>query len=136
MAALTEPRNTKITKGVVRSFPLAAVKALAGGIAVMNSSGFAEPATAATGKKVLGMFEETVDNTGGAAGALSVKVRNAPDEAYLFADGAAPGAATNANIGDTVYAADDQTVVLDSTGRSAVGVIDEIATDGLRIRFS
>jgi hypothetical protein len=63
-------------------YPLAAVKAYQGGLAVVNSSGFVQPGTAATSLTAVGIFdftadvmEGTMDNTGGSAGDVNARVR-------------------------------------------------------------
>jgi hypothetical protein len=75
MTALTAARNTPQRAGDILGYPVkASVKPIQGGIAVL-SAGYAAPATTATGLIAVGRFEETVDNTSGADGALSVQVR-------------------------------------------------------------
>ena len=70
MTALTAGRNTKERdpRSTWQGPVAAAVKCFAGGFAVRDSSGNLKPAVTATGLVVAGRFEETVDNTAGAAG--------------------------------------------------------------------
>lgn len=68
-------RDTKMQDGELISVPVAAsTKVEKGKMAAVNSNGYAVEASDAAGLKVLGRFEETVDNTGG-NGALWVRVR-------------------------------------------------------------
>jgi hypothetical protein len=69
--ALTKDRNTRIrAQGTNRHRrrKLAAVKCFKGGIAAINAAGYLTPATDTAGLKVVGIFDETVDNSAGAAG--------------------------------------------------------------------
>lgn len=52
----------------------AATKILAGTI-VMIDAGYAAPGATATGKIAAGLADETVDNTAGSAGALTIRVK-------------------------------------------------------------
>lgn len=74
MAALTKDRNTRMrAQGTQRhrTCKLAAVKCYKGGIACKNAAGFLTPLTDVAGLVTVGIFEETVDNSGGSAGDLS-----------------------------------------------------------------
>lgn len=71
MAALTKDRNTRVrAQGTNRhrTRKLGAVKVYKGGVAAVNTLGFLVPASDTAGLKVVGLFDETVDNSGGAAG--------------------------------------------------------------------
>jgi hypothetical protein len=54
-----------------RTRKLAAVKCYKGGLAAVNAAGYLTPATDTAGLVVVGVFEETVDNSAGVAGDLS-----------------------------------------------------------------
>jgi hypothetical protein len=113
MAALTADFDAPYVDGKIRSIPVAAgVKIYAGALVVMNA-GYAAPGTTATGLIALGRAEHQVDNTGGAAGALSVKVRRGP---VAWNSGAGGDAITEANIGANAYIIDDNTVGLTNGG--------------------
>lgn len=65
-------RNT----GAKRKYDAAVDICYAGGFAMINAAGFAQPATAeASNGGVVGIFTETVDNSGGSAGDLKVEVQ-------------------------------------------------------------
>ena len=72
---------------LVMSFPVGAVAVKAGLVAQINSSGYAVSATAAT-NRVVGRYEQSVDNIAGSAGALAVDVR--PGCYYLDNDSSLP----------------------------------------------
>jgi hypothetical protein len=132
MAALTKDRNTPTREGRVYSHPLAAGKVVfAGALIVLSATGYAEPATTATGKKGLGRAKGYVSNAGGADGAVAVTVERG---LYQFAN---DGNVTRAHIGGSAYAVDDQTVApTDGTGtRSAVGTIRDVDALGVWVEF-
>ena len=131
MAALTKDRNTPKREGDYLSVPLAAsTKVYAGGIAMLNSSGYAKPGTTATGETYIGRFNETVDNTSGANGALSVLVER--KKAFKFNNSAADPIGQSGLL-KTCYVVDDQTVAAtNGTGtRSAAGIVIAIESDGV-----
>lgn len=131
MPPLTEDRNTPIRDGEVITPPVAAgAVCYAGGIAVANATGFAEPGSTDTGLTFLGRFDEHVDNSGGADGDVQVRVRR--NKAFKWAnDGGDP--VGQDSLGTTVYIVDDETVAAtDGTGtRSAAGIAVQIDTDGV-----
>lgn len=130
MTALAADRNTPERLGDDFEFPVAAAtKIYAGAIVMLNASGDATKGATATGQTCVGRAEEQVDNTG-AAGAKTVKVRKG---VFRWANSAAGDAITRAEIGDTCYIVDDQTVAkTDGTGtRSAAGKIVDVDADGV-----
>jgi len=135
MTALSADRNTPQALGDVESHPvLAATKCFAGGIAVLDASGWAKPAVTATGLVCVGRFDEQVDNTDGANGDLSVKVRRG---VFRWANSAAADEITAAEIGDDCYLVDDQTVAkTDGTGtRSVAGKVVQVDAQGVWVRM-
>ncbi|MBH2032398.1 MAG: hypothetical protein I8H73_06055 [Pseudomonadales bacterium] len=131
MPALNRDRNTPQKVAGIIPVPAAAnAKVFAGAIVVANATGFAAPGSTATGLTYLGRAEESVDNTGGANGALSVQVRRL--SAFKWAN---DGSITQAHQGKTAYIVDDQTLAAtDGTGtRSAAGRIVGIDADGVWI---
>ncbi len=130
MTALTTDRNTPMKDVELIPVPVAAVKVFAGGLAAANATGYATPGATATTLTYLGRFEETVDNTGGAAGAKTVLVRRGV--AFKFANlGADP--VTQASQGKVCYIVDDQTVAATNgtNTRSAAGVVVGVEADGV-----
>ncbi|KGE77654.1 hypothetical protein [Halomonas salina] len=134
MVAATQNRNTPTRADRRRSHPVAAsALCYAGAIAVMNASGYAAPATTATGLTALGVFHAQVDNTNGADGDEIVEIERG---CFRFAnDGGDPIDRTL--IGTTCYLVDDQTVAAtDGTGtRSAAGTVDDIDDAGVWVRI-
>ncbi len=131
MTALTKDRNTPKRSGDNYNDPVAAgVKCFAGGIAVLNATGYAAPGTTATGLVARGIFQDYADNSAGADGDLSVDIE--PEIARLEND----GSITRANIGDTAYIVDDQTVAATDGGgtRSAAGEIKDVDADGVWVQ--
>jgi hypothetical protein len=111
-APLTSDRNTaqangnQIVVGVYTN-----VKIYAGGMLAVNSSGYAVEAANASGYKVIGRADRTVDNTLGASGALNAYGRSGS----FYWDGDA-SSLTKAAIGQVAYVVDDHTVSLTNSG--------------------
>ncbi len=105
---------------------------LAGFIAVAGSTGFAEQGKTATGLTYLGVFDESIDNTGGADGDVFVMVRT--HQAFLF-DNASADAVTQASVGKKCYITDAQTVSATSATntKSEAGVVLEVNEHGVWI---
>jgi hypothetical protein len=144
MAALTAPYDPHRQTGEVRSYPLAAVEVFKGGMAgVLESAGFAQPASDSAGLAFVGVFVESVDNLSGAtqpgsitpaigspntaipagtAGAYSARVFKTGD--YLFNAKAATAAT---DLGKPCYIADDNTVsVAATTNNVLAGYVTEV----------
>lgn len=130
MAALTANRNTVERDGKTLSLPVAAsTKIYQGAIVCLNSSGLAVPASTATGLKAIGRAEELADNSAGLASAISVKVVRG---VFRYANGES---ITLANVNDTAYLTDDQTVCLTGTGKSVAGIIRDVDASGVWVQF-
>lgn len=134
MAALTAPITVKTLneEPVISSLsvPVKASTIIYGGATVaIDASGYAVPATAATGLKVVGIAEGTVDNSAGTNGAKWLKVYC---RACTRDVGAAGDALAAADWGATVYAIDDHTVgkTNGSNSRSPAGIFLGFETDG------
>lgn len=135
MTALSKDRNTAHAQGDVQSYPMLAAKfAYAGGIAVLDASGWCKPAVTGTGLVCVGRFEQHVDNSDGASGDLAVKVRAG---VFRYANSADADAITKAEIGDNCYLVDDQTVAkTDGAGtRSIAGRIMQIDAQGVWVEM-
>lgn len=135
MPALTADRNTPYREGGQYQFPMAAnARIYAGGIVMLNATGYATKGAVATGQICVGRAEEQEDNTGGAAGDKAVSVRSG---VYKYANSAATDAITIAEIGDNCFIIDDQTVAkTDGTGtRSVAGRVVGVESDGVWVRM-
>lgn len=132
MTAQTADRNTPNREGELFNFPVATnVKIYGGSIVMLNATGYATKGATAVGQICVGRAEDQVDNTGGADGAKAVDVRAGT---FKFVNS---GDITIAEIGDTCYIVDDQTVAkTDGVGtRSAAGKVVGVDSDGVWVRM-
>lgn len=138
MAALTAERSVlrngsemAATPPVISLKVKTGIKIYKGSLVATDSTGYAIAGAgiAATGLKIWGIAEATVDNTSGASGALSVNVRRG---IFPFAN-LGTDALAQTDIGATCYADDDQTVRKTSatSTRSNAGVFVGFADDGV-----
>lgn len=81
-----------------------------------NASGLARPLVALD--PFLGFAQRQCDNAAGAASAKNVKVRTRGCVVLVVT-----GVASAADVGEAVYASDDDTFTLTSTGNTAVGKV-------------
>ena len=136
MTALSVDRNTPERSGDVREQPASAGAVFyAGAMAAINAAGYAVPVTTALNLKGAGRVERRVDNTGGAAGALRVRIRVG---IFRYANSAAADLITLADIGSDVYGVDDQTVAKTSATntRSVIGKVFDVDDQGVWVKFS
>lgn len=135
MAALTKDRMTKEQAGTVFDDPVAAATQMyAGSLACLDASGNLVPGSTATTLTARGCAQQNVDNSSGAAGDLTCRVKTG---VYLFANSAAGDEITRAEVGDSCYIVDDQTVAkTDGTGtRSVAGEIINLDTAGVWVKI-
>lgn len=132
MTALATERDTPMmgqtTEPVLLGLPVAAGAKIFGGSMVCdNGSGYAVPATASTALIALGRAEETVDNTDGAAGDKTIKVRRG---VFKLENG---DTITIANRMALAYFGDDQTAYkADGSGTRPIGgLIIDVESDGV-----
>lgn len=121
MSNITARKDTRRQEAVRLPFPVEEnTKIFEGALVSVNAAGYAVNASDTTGERVVGVACETADNTGGADGAIDVIVWT--DGAHSFASGFS---ATIANVGDKVFAVDNQTVDLAATTTNdiLVGVV-------------
>ena len=99
-----------------------------------NAAGYLTKGAAATGCVGVGRAEYTVDNSAGAAVALSVEYRVGT---CLFANSAAGDLIVIADIGKACFIVDDQTVAkTDGTAtRSRAGIVEGLETNGVWVRL-
>ena len=127
MGALTEARDTARREGDLIVVPVkAATKVFLGSIAVADA-GFAAPGRTAAGLKALGRASQTVDNTAGAAGALSVEIERGT---FLFENSATDPLA-QADLFADCYIEDDQTVAKTAAGKSRAGKLIAFDVNGV-----
>jgi len=135
MPALTSDRNTSARAGDYFELPVAASQTVfAGSIVMLNASGYLTPGATATGQVCAGRALQQIDNSAGANGDFDCMVESG---VFSFANSAAADLITIAEVGDTCYIVDDQTVAkTDGTGtRSAAGKVVAIDSEGVWVRM-
>lgn len=129
MAAATSAIDTPEKTDETNFYKLAAsVVIYKGTIVSLNAAGFAIPGTDTASTKVVGIADDTVDNSTGIAGAKSAKVRRGVFK--LKNSGI-----VQANIHANAVVVDNQTVASDSTNDIVAGRIEAIDTDGVWVRI-
>jgi hypothetical protein len=134
--ALTADRNTPERAGDLVVYDVAAATTIyAGALVMLDASGNIVPGDEATGQIAAGRAEEQVDNSGGLAGDLKVKVKKG---VFRFKNSASTDAIAKAQIGDTSYIVDDETVAKTdgSASRSAAGKIVDVDAQGVWVLIS
>ena len=117
MATLAQDKPRAYGVGELNELPVIASDIIFEGAAVGdNGSGLARPLVAAD--PFLGFAKERCDNSAGAASARNVKVF---ERGKIELD--VTGVASADDVGQTVYASDDNTFTLTSTGNSAIGKV-------------
>lgn len=108
------------------SYPVKADAVIYSGGIVVIDTGYAKPGASATGLVAVGIAQKTVDNTGGADGAVTVPVRAG---IFVLENATSTDACAQAQAGTDIYILDDQTVTKTSTSRSKVGkMVGMVAT--------
>jgi hypothetical protein len=108
MSAATADRDAKRSEGRLKSYPVAASTTIYKGTLVgLDSSGYLlSLAHGTSGLTFAGVAEEKIDNSTGSNGDKSCRVRKDGEFEFVYNG----GDAAQANVGDEVYALDDQTV--------------------------
>ncbi len=102
MTVLAADRQTQSRHAGLQKYPVVATDIIyKGAIVAVNDAGFAKPAADAANERVVGIADETVDNSAGAAGDLDIRV--ASGRAYRLV----ATAITQAMVGDPMYVVDD-----------------------------
>lgn len=117
--ALAADRLLVEQEGKLLQMPAAAAKIFKNALVKVNAAGYAAPAAGEVGSQFAGIAYEAVDNSAGSAGDKFIRV----EQSGVWE---LPGSGfAQANVGDTVYAADDDTVtVTQGTGsKQVVGII-------------
>ncbi|HEY4247816.1 MAG TPA: hypothetical protein VGM64_13255 [Lacunisphaera sp.] len=122
------PRNTDARPGELVYLPLAAATIIyLGTLVARDAAGRAVPASDTAGLRVIGRAEETIDNSAGAPGALSINIRLG---CYKF-DNSATQAVDADDIGKMAVVEDDQTVAETSANNVCAGRITGVESDGV-----
>lgn len=130
---LTADRNTLSTAGELITVPVAAgAKIYAGALVAASATGYAQPGGVAATLTYLGRAEQYADNTGGAAGAITVQVRR---KRAFYWQNSGTDPVTQASLGKTAYIVDDQTVSATNGGntQSAAGIVVGLDANGVWI---
>ena len=117
MAALTDSINVEEKDGVLVDSPCAVDIVFRGALVMYNTAGFLAPAATGAGNIFAGIAEEEVDNSGGSAG--DERCKHKIEGSYLLTG----SGFVQGDIGETVYASDDQTITKTSTNNPLVGQI-------------
>ena len=106
--ALTQDRETQNRDGLIIALPVAAATTIhGGGLNAVNAAGNVVPAADAAGLKVIGVAEQAVDNSPGAAGDKLADSRRG--RAFKFKN-SATNAVAEAHLFTDIYVEDDETV--------------------------
>jgi len=121
--AVNAPRTW--SAGEIEDYPVIANDIVYDGAAVglVDGTGHARPLAA--GDRFVGFAIEKADNTGGAAAALTVKVRTAGQAQLTVAD------AVITDVGQPVYASDDDTFTLNPASGSFIGRVRRYISSGV-----
>lgn len=117
MTTLAVDKARAFELGDVQELPVIAADIIYEGSAVGdNASGYARPLVA--GDPFFGFAEQRADNAAGAAGAVNVRVRTRGQVVLSVTGAAGPG-----DVGETVYASDDDTFTLTAGSNTAIGKV-------------
>lgn len=126
--AATSAIDTPSRPGSGVYLPLAAATIIYQGTQVcVNSSGYAVSGADTAGLRAVGRAAETVDNTDGSAGDLSINV----DVGVFRFDNSATAAVDADDIGKVCYVEDNQTVAETSTNLVKAGKVFDVDSDGV-----
>jgi hypothetical protein len=133
--SLTADRNTPRLIGDFNVYGLAAVKAFAGALLLLDpATGYVTKGQATKGLVGIGVAETFVDNSGGSAGDLTIPVRHG---VFSFANSDSTDEITAADIGGIAWAVDDATVAKTSGSgaRSPAGLIVGVDDNGVHVEM-
>src|SRR5690349_7533417 len=116
MTNLTASRPDQRQEGILVDVALSNVKVFKGSNLNYNSSGYAKKASDTSGEIFAGVAMETIDNSAGSAGDLSVRVWKEGVFSMVCSG------ASQAWVGQDVYAVDDNVVALAATTTNDVRV--------------
>ena len=130
MTALSNSYDARRKDGALVLYPLGAgVHVHKGGLLTVAATGLAQPASDSAGLVFVGVAYEGGDNTGSAAGAISVRVLKTGVFTY------AKTAAAQSDVGKPAFAVDDGTVsTAATTDNIACGIVVGVP-DALTVRI-
>ncbi len=133
--ALSADRNTPMKAGNIRTIAVAAATTIyAGALTCIDAAGNAVPGSTNANLTAVGRADAPADNSGGAAGDLTVDVRKG---IFRFANSAGADEIGPEDVEGTAYIVDDETVALTDGGatRSVAGKIYDVDAQGVWIEF-
>lgn len=98
-----------------------------GTMAAINKDGYAETATAAEGLKIAGSVQEWCDNSKGADGEMTVRVKRGT---FVWEN---DGSIKETDILKECYVKDEITVTITPDGSSVAGIILAVEPDGVTV---
>ncbi len=132
MADITERKaNTDRQDGQVLSFLMGVEEIFEGALVAINAAGYAVNGGDDANAVIVGIADESVDNSAGSNGSLSIKVRRTG----VFTFNAAWSAA-QADVNTLVYASDNQSVDLVGTTTNDVlvgRVVEVVSSSKVRV---
>jgi len=135
MTALSTDRNTPQRAGDVDDGPVAASQMIyAGAIVMRDADGLLVKGATATGLVGVGRAEHRIDNSAGADGAATLRVRPG---VFPYANSGGADEIAAADIGKACWVVDDQTVAATngSGARSKAGIVTRVDDAGVWVRF-
>lgn len=131
MSALIRDREMLKQQGKQFVHPIAAGEVMyLGAMVFLNATGYAITGIAAVNLKIAGVAIQHKDNSSGLDGDLDIEI----EKGVFSFDNA--GDIDRSHIGTPCYALDDQTVSSDAAGKSVVGTIMQIDSDGVWVEVS
>lgn len=129
MAAATKAINSPERPGKLLYLPLAAATVIyAGTLVALDSNGRAVPAADTAGLRVVGLAQETVDNSAGSAAALSINVK----PGIFRMNNSATDAVDTNDVGKLCFVEDDNTVnEAGASDRVIAGRVVEVDSEGV-----
>ena len=132
MGAATAPLQSNRKESDICWYPVGANTTIwAGTLVTTRDDGYAYPARSGTATdKFLGVAYESVNNSNGAAGALIIRIEKTGTYDYNTTE------ATQASVGQPVYAADDSDVTFTALNNQEVGqVVEYHSATSVRVRI-
>lgn len=124
-------RNTPERDGKILVVPIGKVCIYGGTLVALDANGHAIPAKKAAEMTVIGRAEETVDNSGGTAGGMTITVKRG-----VFKwdnDSSASNKVKPAHLMKDCYVVDECTVTSSATGSSVAGKVIAIDDEGVYV---
>lgn len=126
----TVRKGDRSTPSIIAVAVAAAADIIQGTLVGLDSSGYLVKADEDSSIRIIGMAEESKDNTDGSNGDLTCNVRMG---VFKWANSAGVDALSRIHVGETCYAVDNQTVGRSSLGgtRPPAGIVVEVESDGV-----